>query len=181
MFKNLLNSISSIPSKFSLREEELITNKNGEWWLYSQAIIIAAHFLPSYPEKSTTEINIFITTISIALIILAFVLSIRSILSLGSSFSPFPKPRAGKLLVRIGAYRFCRHPLYQAMLIASFGISLYLLSLIHLFLFISLCMILRAKAIKEEEFLDKLYPEYYLYRKKTIAILPLINYLDWRN
>jgi protein-S-isoprenylcysteine O-methyltransferase Ste14 len=101
----------------------------------------------------------------------------------------------GAALVKEGAYGRCRHPLYQALLICSLGVTLALGSLLHLALLLALAIVLVGKAHWEETRLCQLHPDYHWeetrlcqlhpdypsYRAITAAIFPLIPGLDWRS
>ena len=43
--------------------------------------------------------------------------------SLGVNLTPLPKPRNSSSLVTGGIYRYCRHPMYGGLLMASAGLS----------------------------------------------------------
>ena len=83
-------------------------------------------------------------------------------------------------LVKNNSYKNVRHPLYKGLLYISLGICIFLLSLIHLSLLISLAYILKIKALKEEEKLKIKFPEYKKYIKEIPAIIKNIKFLDWR-
>jgi protein-S-isoprenylcysteine O-methyltransferase Ste14 len=86
----------------------------------------------------------------------------------------------GAALVTQGAYGRCRHPLYQAILLCSLGVTLALGSLLHLALLLGLCAVLGGKARREERQLVLVHPEYSVYRLRTPAIIPGLPWLDWR-
>ena len=79
------------------------------------------------------------------------------------------------------SYEDVRHPIYKGMLFISLGICIFSLSLIHLFLLMTLAYILKTKALKEEERLKIKFPEYNNYIKEVPAIIKKIKYLDWRS
>jgi protein-S-isoprenylcysteine O-methyltransferase Ste14 len=82
--------------------------------------------------------------------------------------------------VTSGAYARCRHPLYQAILLCSLGVTLALGSLLHLALLLALCAVLGGKARREERQLLTMHRGYAIYRATTPAILPGLPWLDWR-
>ena len=79
-------------------------------------------------------------------------------------------------LIKNNSYKNVRHPLYKGLLFISLGICIFSLSLIHLFLLISLAYILKRKALKEEERLKIKFPEYKKYIKEVPAIIKTIKY-----
>ena len=117
----------------------------------------------------------------IFLISLGIILFIFSVKSLGSSISPLPEPKKDVKLIRTGSYKFLRHPLYSSLILISIGITFYKASLLHFLLLISLSILVKYKAKREEFKLRKIHPEYEEYMKYTIAIIPFFGFLDWRN
>jgi protein-S-isoprenylcysteine O-methyltransferase Ste14 len=113
-------------------------------------------------------------------LVLGLTLATQAALHLGASLTPLPEPMPGSALVTSGAYRRCRHPLYQAVLLCSLGVVLLLGSLLHLGLLIALSVVLALKARREERRLCLIHPGYAAYRQHTPAIIPHLPGLDWR-
>ena len=159
-----------------------LDNRSGEWWLMSQLLLIGAHLLPAWPQTSSLGIPNWPWQLNLMGALLVFAglsLAIQAFLSLGSSLSPLPEPKQGNRLVCSGAYKRCRHPMYQAVLFCSLGVVIGVGSLLHLLLFLLLVMVLGGKARREERILLKLHPDYNGYRKSTAAIIPKLPWLDW--
>ncbi len=160
-----------------------LTNKHGEWWLAGQLLIITAHFSPSWPTYESSDftlLNLF-NIIGVLLILIGIYISIKAFIDLGASLSPLPDPKPKAELKTNGIYSYCRHPLYQGLLISSMGFVLYLESILHLILFVSLSLVLKGKAMREEKQLKIIHPRYIDYIKSTPAIISSIPILDWRN
>lgn len=160
----------------------LIDNRRGEWWLIAQLLLIAAHLLPATPSPTSLGGSwpLPLALLGWATLALGLLLAAQSFLNLGASLTPLPEPMAGAALVTSGAYGRCRHPLYQAILICSFGLTLALGSLLHLALLLTLAVVLASKARREERRLLAIHPGYAAYRASTAAILPGVPGLDWR-
>ena len=156
-------------------------NQKGEWWLIAQLFIIFMHLIPPLLVFDRLEKYSFTSHLAICLFIVGTILCISSLSSLGRNISPLPVPKEGAKFITSRAYKRCRHPLYQALLIISFSVFIYHGSLIHLFLLISLCYVLKGKALREERMLTQIHPEYHYYKKKTPAIFPSIPWMDWRS
>jgi protein-S-isoprenylcysteine O-methyltransferase Ste14 len=114
------------------------------------------------------------------LFVVGLTLAAQAFWGLGSSLTPLPDPIPGAVLVTSGAYGRCRHPLYQAVLLCSLGVTLALGSLLHLALLLGLCAVLGGKARREERALAAVHPDYAAYRAATPAIIPRLPWLDWR-
>ena len=115
----------------------LISNKNGEWWLIGQILLILAHFIPLSLNKSLLSEQFYSISnvLGIAIFFLGGYKIIKALLDLGVNLSPLPTPKSGAQLITNGIYNDCRHPLYQGLLFCSFGITVGLGSVFHLLLF----------------------------------------------
>jgi len=160
----------------------LIDNRRGEWWLIAQLLLIALHLLPATPPPASLGLAWppALALLGWATLALGLLLAAQALFNLGPNLTPLPEPMPGADLVTSGAYGRCRHPLYQAILICSFGVTLALGSLLHLGLLLSLALVLSSKARREERRLIAIHPGYAAYRASTAAILPGVPGLDWR-
>jgi len=172
-------------SNWGLRWRGFIDNKKGEWWLIAQLLLITAHAMPALPALPTLKKFGFnwaepFMIIGFCFLLLGIVIISRAFLSLGVNLSPLPEPKDGASLVTLGSYKNCRHPLYKGLIISSTGVMFTLGSMLHLFLLICLCALLIGKAKREEQYLQRKYPEYRNYLSRTPAIIQSIPFLDWR-
>lgn len=158
-----------------------LDNRRGEWWLAVQALLILLHLLPALPPPA--RLGLFwpapLSLLGWAVLALGLLLAAQSFGSLGPGLTPLPEPKPGAPLVTHGAYGRCRHPLYQAVLICSLGLTLALGSLLHLALLLALAGVLGGKARREERALLGRHPDYAIYRAATPAIVPGLPWLDW--
>jgi protein-S-isoprenylcysteine O-methyltransferase Ste14 len=159
-----------------------LDNRRGEWWLLAQLALIAAHLLPPWPAPGSWGYAwpLPIAAAGALLFLLGLALAAQAFWRLGASLTPLPDPKPGAALVTSGAYRRCRHPLYQAILLCSLGVALAFGSLLHLALLLGLCGVLGGKARREERQLLALHPDYGSYRAGTPAIVSGLPWLDWR-
>tara|TARA_Y100001968_G_scaffold322754_1_gene359390 strand:+ start:594 stop:1175 length:582 start_codon:yes stop_codon:yes gene_type:complete len=161
----------------------LIDNRNGEWLLFAQLALITAHLIPPWPKSENILFmwEKFLIFPGYILIFLGFIFALKALINLGPSLSPLPEPKKYASLITSGAYKYCRHPLYQSLIILSLGVTLFYVSLVHLFIMLVLVIVLKKKAKREEKRLVRIHKNYRSYMNKTIAIIPGISYLDWRN
>ena len=159
-----------------------LDNRRGEWWLLAQVALILAHALPPWPDPGSWGYAwpLPVALAGAVLLLVGLGLALQAFLGLGSSLTPLPEPMAGAALVTTGAYARCRHPLYQAVLLCSLGLTLALGSVLHLALLLGLCAVLGGKARREERALAAAHPDYAAYRAATPAIIPRLPWLDWR-
>ena len=180
---NLIKNIKTTLSNWGFSKQGVLNNSKGEWYLFSQIFLILLHLIPPYPNMKNIAFLIkpFFIIIGLTISILGLIIVVKALVDLGGNLTPLPYPLKGSNLVKNNSYQDVRHPIYKGLLFISLGICVWLLSLIHLFLFIALAYILRIKALKEEEMLKIKFPEYKEYIKEVPAIIKKINYLDWRS
>ena len=180
---NLLMNIKTILSKWGFSKQGIFKNTKGEWYLFSQILLILLHLIPPYPkiENIAFSINTTLTIIGLTISAQGLIIVIKALIDLGENLTPLPYPMSESSLIKSNSYRNVRHPLYKGLLFISLGICIFSLSLIHLILLISLAYVLKIKALKEEERLKIKFPEYKKYMKEVPAIIKEIKYLDWRS
>ena len=179
----LFRDIKNIFSRWGFSKKGLFMNSKGEWYLLSQILIILLHLIPPYPqiENIPFPLNTFLLILGLTISLQGLKISIQAFIDLGDNLTPLPYPMKDSNLIKNNSYKNIRHPLYKGLLFISIGIVISSLSLIHLFLLISLAYILRKKAKKEEERLKIKFPEYERYIKEVPAIIRKIIFLDWRS
>ena len=181
--KIIFKDIKKILIKWGFSKKGLLRNAKGEWYLFSQLFLIFLHLLPTYPNTGyiSFPINLFFVIVGIVFSIKGLIITLNAFIDLGDNLTPLPYPIKESILVKNNSYKNLRHPIYKGLLLISLGIFILSSSLIHLFLFIALTIILRTKALKEEEILKIKFPEYKTYIKEVPAIIKNIKYLDWRS
>ncbi|WP_320668011.1 methyltransferase family protein [Prochlorococcus sp. MIT 1307] len=182
MIKISSRSLIHAFSGWGLNWKGIVDNQKGEWWLIGQLLFITAHIMPAWPSLHSFNLTWpkFLANFGVFIVLIGITLAARAFLSLGSSLSPLPEPKLGAKLVTINSYKRCRHPLYQGLLISSFGMIVTLGSIFHIVLFIGLCAILIGKAKREERQLIKRHSQYKNYLTNTPAIIAGLPCLDWR-
>ena len=134
--------------------------------VFLQFFIISLHFfqLKFLPQIQIIQVSPFSYFLGILIIIIAFIIMLVSIKDLGRNLSPFPKPINNSDLVTTGIYRFTRHPMYYSLIFISIGFFIIKLSIYHLFLTISLALIIKFKIALEEKYLMNKFKNYLLYK-----------------
>jgi protein-S-isoprenylcysteine O-methyltransferase Ste14 len=113
------------------------------------------------------QVNFIFSFVGFLLIIISTIVMLISIKDLGSNLSPFPRPIVNGNLTTSGIYSFIRHPMYYSLILISFGFFITKLSFYHLFLTISLALIIKLKIILEEKYLNKKFKNYFIYTDKV--------------
>lgn len=160
-----------------------LDNRRGEWWLLGQVLLIALDLLlPRWPLSWPwpPAAAAWLPGLGAVLLVAGGLLAVVALLHLGESLTPLPQPMAQAPLQQQGLYGLCRHPLYLAVLVCSFGMALLRGGWLHPLLLLALAVLLIGKARREERALLLQYPEYASYRQRTAALVPGIPGLDWR-
>lgn len=90
-----------------------------------------------------------------------------ALLALGRSLSIFPRPLDDAELVRSGPYRLLRHPIYGALILGTFGWSLWREHFPGLILSVILAVFFDRKSRHEERLLLQRYPDYADFQRKV--------------
>lgn len=139
----------------------------GEGWVLLQSVvfgaIVACGLLGAdWPHR----VRSLLQGVGAAAEVCGIVLGVLGVRALGSSFTPFPRPREGSGLRRKGIYGKVRHPIYGAVLVFVLGWSLQRspLALVPAAL---LAVVFELKSRREESWLTERYSEYADYRAVT--------------
>ena len=134
-----------------------------------QFLIIILHFvkLKFFPNIQIMMANSIFSFIGILIILIASIVMLKAIIDLGGNLSPLPKPIAKGNLITSGVYRFMRHPMYYSLILISFGFFIINFSFYYLCLTISLTLLIKLKIILEEQYLNKKFKKYFLYKEKV--------------
>jgi len=137
--------------------------------VFLQFFIISLHFfqLKFVPQKQIIQVSSFSYFLGFLFIIISFIILLVSIKDLGRNLSPFPRPINNSNLVTKGIYRFMRHPMYYSLMLISFGVFIIKPSIYYLFLSISLALIIKFKIALEEQYLNKKFKNYLLYKSEV--------------
>ncbi len=90
------------------------------------------------------------------------------------NFGIRPDVRPGARFVRRGPYRFIRHPMYTALLLATLAVVIDRPTLLRWIVWCMLLLVLCAKLRFEERLLAERFPEYAAYRSATKRLIPYL-------
>ena len=137
--------------------------------VFLQFFIISLHFFQweLLPQKQIVQVSPLSYLTGILIIIFSLIIMLVAIKDLGRNLSPFPRPMNNSNLITSGIYRFTRHPMYYSLIFISFGVFIIKLSIYHLFLTISLALIIKFKIILEEQYLNNKFKNYLLYKNEV--------------
>jgi len=89
-------------------------------------------------------------------------------------FSISPDPAAHRTLVCSGPYRWIRHPMYVAILLAAAPSLAGWPGIVGLVLMAALAIVLVLKLTLEERLLERRFPDYPAYRRSTWRLCPFV-------
>ena len=85
-----------------------------------------------------------------------------------------PEVRPAAQFVRRGPYRYIRHPMYSALLLASLALVMDSYSALRLAIWLLLLLDIAMKLTYEEHMLERAFAEYSSYRHETKRLIPYI-------
>jgi protein-S-isoprenylcysteine O-methyltransferase Ste14 len=139
----------------------------GEGWVAIQLVLFAAivgcGFVDVYWPHSLES---FLAVLGLVLTAVGLVALVYGAVSLGRSFTPFPRRHGGAELRERGAFRIVRHPIYGGIVLVALGWSTAVapLALVPTAL---LAFLFDLKARREESWLLERYPGYAAYLERT--------------
>jgi protein-S-isoprenylcysteine O-methyltransferase Ste14 len=148
--------------------------ERGGLWLLGQGIVLLAVAVLAVRFRGTAPRRGIAPTGAVLLGLGTGVISAGAI-ALGRSLTPFPKPSEKAQLVRHGIFSLIRHPLYTGVMLVSVGWALIWQSRPALFVALTLIPFLAAKALREEYWLRKRFPEYARYERHVNRFIPRIR------
>jgi protein-S-isoprenylcysteine O-methyltransferase Ste14 len=139
----------------------------GEGWVALQSAlfvaIVGCGFVGVYWPGSVES---YLTVAGILLIVAGLAVALTGALTLGRSFTHFPRPRKSGRLHQGGIYRLVRHPVYGGVLLLALGWSLADAPL-ALVPSAVLGVLFDLKSRREEIWLRERYTEYAAYAERT--------------
>jgi protein-S-isoprenylcysteine O-methyltransferase Ste14 len=135
----------------------------GGGWVWGQfalmAVILALGVLPPrWPE--------WVRVLGLPILLAGVAVFVWAGRTLGSSFTPYPRPRPEGVLVEQGPYRFVRHPVYGAGLLVLLGYGL-LTSIVATAAVPAIAVLWWLKSSVEERHLAARFPAYADYRRRV--------------
>ena len=90
------------------------------------------------------------------------------------NFNITPEIKENSRLIKNGAYKYIRHPMYFSVFLMMGGVVLTEINVINIFCYMVLVIVLYLKASKEEKLWSEKLEEYKQYKKNTKMFIPFI-------
>ena len=102
------------------------------------------------------------------------ILTLAGAAHLGSNLTPFPRPKTAATLIRSGAYRIVRHPIYGGLILMALGWALFVHGNLTLLYALALVVLLDAKTRHEERWLVAKFGNYPDYKRRVRRLIPFL-------
>jgi protein-S-isoprenylcysteine O-methyltransferase Ste14 len=155
--------------------QEMSFAERGGWWVAAQIpLLLVALFLAPWTSHAGGAFGQVAQYVG-ALVVFTGVATIAaSIVVLGASLTPYPRPRDASTLITRGIYRYLRHPIYSGLIAATLGWALIWLSPAGVGCAVVAAVFFDRKATHEETWLTERYPGYAAYARRVRRFLPYI-------
>lgn len=130
-----------------------------------QMLIFLAYFLPL--RLSNFQLPDWLRYSGSGVVVLFLVFGVVALLQMNTELSPFPSPVNSGKLIKNGAFRISRHPIYTALIFSGCGYAIYQSSLYKILITVLLFVLFYFKSVYEENLLSEKFPEYQAYKKRT--------------
>lgn len=110
----------------------------------------------------------------VVIFVLGALITVVAVLQLNINLSPFPSPLPGSKLIENGVYKFVRHPIYTALILAFTGYAIISDSGYRLLISAVLFLLFYFKTRYEERRLIEKFPTYSEYKKQSGRFFPRV-------
>jgi protein-S-isoprenylcysteine O-methyltransferase Ste14 len=147
--------------------------ERGGWWVATQVVLLAViFFLAPWTSRTGGSLARPLQYLGVMSIVLGAAVIAAGFVSLGSSLTPYPRPRGDAVLITHGIYRFMRHPIYTGLILGTLGWTLAWISVPAAVGAIGLAVFFDRKAAREERWLNERYPDYAVYAARVRRFVP---------
>jgi protein-S-isoprenylcysteine O-methyltransferase Ste14 len=147
--------------------------ERGGWWVATQVVVLAViFFLAPWTSRAGGSLARPLQYLGILSIVLGAGVVAAGFVSLGSSLTPYPRPRGDAVLITRGIYRFVRHPIYTGLILGTLGWALAWISAPGVVGALALAVFFDRKASREERWLTERYPDYAAYAARVRRFFP---------
>ncbi|MHB8454580.1 MAG: methyltransferase family protein [Acidiferrobacterales bacterium] len=152
-----------------------VITRDGWWVLVQIPLLALACFLPVwYGRAPQTEVGRIMWIAGAGFLVVAVLLILAGVISLGRDLTPFPRPVENSRLREHGVYGLVRHPIYSGIIFAASGWSLLSISWQGLAMVAVLAVFFDRKAAYEERWLALKFAAYSDYQRRVRKLIPWI-------
>lgn len=166
------------------RKHSLNAQRKATWTLFLLFLAYVIAIVGGLIEYHLAqEIDIRISLVGIALILVKILLKGWSMRALGKYYSAHIMVGEHHELIKSGPYKYVRHPAYSARFLSIIGITLMLNAFYTLFiaLVVDLTFVLIRIRFEERELIGKFGEQYLAYKRQAWAIIPFKTFFVKRD
>ena len=138
----------------------------GGWWVVGQVVAFTILALV-FALTPRDDLGLPVAVIGWVLVGAGAWLAADAVARIRGHLTPYPAPLDGAPLLRGGAYRLVRHPIYGALILEVFGLGLALGSTWLAVGAVGLSAFFAAKLTHEEHLLTAAHPDYAEYQRRV--------------
>ncbi len=150
----------------------------GEWYVVVQSVLFALIAFgprtwrgwPAWPFPTARTLELM----AAGMLLAGAALMLAAFARMGSQLTSLPYPAEHGRLLRSGAYRLVRHPIYSGLILAAVGWAILQRGWLTLLYAALLFALFDLKARREEAWLAAKYPEYADYRRRVRKLIPFV-------
>lgn len=147
----------------------------GAGYVVAQFVLMLAAVLAPVVGVRQASWPLGVVVVGGALAVVGVGVAAVASVSLGRrSLSPFPKPKAGAVLVQRGVFAVVRHPIYTGLTLFVLGWGLVWSSIATLVGALVLLVFFDLKARREERWLTEEFAGYGEYRQRVSKLIPFL-------
>ena len=137
-----------------------------------QLILFVFYFIPIVDFHFS--ISLIAQNISFAFAWIGFAIILIALLQLNKNLTPFPTPKSNSNLIKVGLYKYARHPIYSGIILTTISFGFYHQSVWKIAIGFLLFGLFFFKSKYEEGMLAKKFFDYADYQKQTFRFFPFI-------
>ncbi len=148
------------------------SDQKGAVLVAVQLLLIGAYLF--FPDHLGFPVPRAFSNIAAGIALFGLAITILATVQLNKRLSPFPAPKSNAVLIKSGAYKYVRHPIYSGLSLFAFGWAIHDGDGLRLTIATALLGIFYFKAKYEEELLNEVFSDYRAYQSKTGMLIPRI-------
>ena len=150
---------------------------SGIGFVVVQAVLLGILFFgPAHlnPDANIDASKPLLLWCGYVIFILGTAIALIAAINLGKNLTPLPRPKENAVLIRVGLYRFVRHPIYFGVIVLSFGWGLIQQSALVCLYVVVIVIFFDIKSRKEEQWLAERFSAYADYQGRVRKLIPWI-------
>ena len=137
-----------------------------------QLILFVFYFTPMIDFHFS--ISLMMKNISLVFAWIGLAIILIALLQLNKNLTPFPTPKSNSNLIKVGLYKYARHPIYSGIILSTIFFGCYHQSVWKIAIGFLLFFLFLFKSKYEEGMLAKKFFDYADYQRQTFRFFPFL-------